>query len=424
MSRIRGEFFLKIDINKIIPADNDKRVKSKAIYDENGNYIPLQDGKARWNKRKAYGVDFAKIFYEIGVDEVKKAEKEENAKFIKKNGKNFVDSPVAKKYFSKSNRMVECSCRLNYWISAEGKGKLNNASFCRDRLCPICMWRLSRRLAWETNQIVDRYMKKNPNMVPIMLGLTVLNPKMGELSKMLDVLCHGKSGAWQLLLKWLGRRGIKDYIRTIEVTFNCKELSWHPHIHALCFVPKEYFLKSNKDYISQVKLAEYWQRACNLDYKPIVDIRRVYDKNLPKERIKVDSDIKAIDLTGAIFETAKYCVKPLNLFSNYSDDGSEKFENNISMVKIKDVVRELSEALAGRRLRAFGGELKTTAKELKFDDDESKKDLIHNDENSITEAVWEAIYEYVFEDRDYYLTAYDEMNQEREDKEKFDLDTG
>ena len=103
MSRIRGEFFLKIDINKIIPAGNDKRVKNKAIYDENGDYIPLQDGKARWNKRKSYGVDFAKIFYEIGVDEVKKAEKEENAKFIKKNGKNFVDSPVAKKYFSKSN---------------------------------------------------------------------------------------------------------------------------------------------------------------------------------------------------------------------------------------------------------------------------------------------------------------------------------
>ena len=406
--------------------DNDKQVKDKAICDMNGNYIPLRDGKKRWQARKSYGVDFASIFYEIGVDEAKEAKKSADAKIIMKNGRSFVDSLVAKKYFSKSNRMIECSRRLDYNVDIEKVEKLSNANLCRDRLCPICMWRLSRRLSWETNQIIKKYTEKRTDMIPIMIGLTVLNPRVGELSKMLDVLCHGKSGAWQLLQKWLARRGIKDYIRTLEVTFNCKDFSWHPHLHILAFVPKEYFSKTNKNYISHSLLGKEWKRICKLDYTPVVDIRRVYDKDSPKERVKFDSDPKAIDLTGAVFETAKYCVKPLNLFSNYSDNSINDVKISMDVdIRIKDVVRELSESLAGRRLRALGGELKKIAKELKFDDDESKKDLVHNDEVSTTGAVWKKVYEYVFEDKDYYLTVYDEVDWEKKQRKEIDFkDTG
>ena len=159
----------------------------------------------------------------------------------------------------------------------------------------------------------------------------------------------------------------------------------------------------------------------------MVDIRRCYDKNVgANERIKFDSDIKTADFAGAIRETAKYCVKPLKLFSNSFDDYDDGLgrEEEKSKVNVKDVVRELDEALSGRRLRALGGKLKTIAKELKLDDDENKKDLIHNDDNATAEAVWEEIYEYVFEDKDYYLTERDEIAQEQEQEKKFDLDTG
>jgi len=255
-------------------------------------------------------------------------------------------------------------------------------------------------------------MADNPNMIPIFIGLTVRNPEMGELSNMLDVLCHGKSGAWQLLSKYFARRGLKDYIRTVEVTYNYKTQTWHPHIHGLFFVPKEYFSKENKNYISQAQLAEYWQKVCKLDYKPVVDIRRVYDKDKPKERINFDTD-KEISLSGAIFETAKYCVKPLRLFSNTDDDYADNTEDIRNNIDIKAVVRELSEALHGRRLRALGGELKKIASRLKFVDDENKKDLIHNDDNATTEAVWEEIYEYVFSDADYYLTSREAVEPEQ-----------
>jgi hypothetical protein len=233
---------------------------------------------------------------------------------------------------------------------------------------------------------------------------------MGELSQMLDVICHGKSGAWQLLSKWLGRRGIKDYVRTLEVTLNAKAQTWHPHLHILAFVPKDYFKKGNKNYISHSLLREEWQHVCKLDYTPVVDIRRCYNKNSENERIDFDSDFKAVDFTAAVKETSKYCVKPLNLFSDEFDDYNNN-EENTEKLDVKAVVRELAEALAGRRLRSLGGEIKKIARELKLDDDESKKDLIHKDENVTAEAIWEEIYEYVFSDKDYYLTAREEIAQ-------------
>lgn len=387
------------------PIENDKRVKDKAIRDNNGDYFALQDGRAKWKSRKSYGINFTKIFHALGSEELKKAEDNGTLKINKKTGEVF-DTPEARKYFLRCIRMSECSLRLGYRVDGAGVIKLFNAHFCRDRLCPICMWRLSRRLAWETNLIMDKYMADNPDMIPILLGLTVKNPRMGELSQMLDVLCNGDTGAWQSFRKWLGRRGITDYVRTIEVTLNDKAQSWHPHLHILAFVPKDYFKKGNKNYISHETLKKEWQHVCKLDYEPYVDIRRCYDKSAgANERIKFDGDMKSVSFAGAIKETAKYCVKPLKLFANFETYEADGTGENKSKLNIKDVVRELAGALSGRRLRALGGKIKTIAKELKFDDDENKKDFIHNDENSTAEAVWEEVYEYVFGDKEYYLTA-------------------
>ena len=392
---------------------SDKQIKSNAMRDNNGDLLVLQDGRARWNERKSYSVNFANIFYMLGSEELKKAQENDSLRIDKKTGEIFVDSEVAKKYFLKSDRMSDCSSRLAYKIDVEGLKKLHNAYFCRDRLCPICMWRLSRRLAWETNLIMAKYTADNPDMIPILISLTVKNPQMGELSQMLDVLCNGDSGAWALFRKWLARRGIKDYVRTIEITLNDKAQSWHPHLHVLAFAPKDYFKKGNKNYISHEILKKEWQHVCKLDYEPYVDIRRCYDKSAgANERIKFDGDMRMVSFAGAVKETAKYCVKPLKLFNNFDCDGAE-IETK-EKLNIKDVVRELAESLSGRRLRALGGKLKQIAKELKFDDDESKKDLLHKDETGTAESVWQEIYEYVFGDKQYYLTGREAVEQSPE----------
>jgi plasmid rolling circle replication initiator protein Rep len=408
-----------LQINKI---KNDKQIKSTAIRDKSGNLFVLQDGRANWQGRKSYSVNFARIFHALGSEELKKAEETGVLKINKDTGE-VSDTPEARKFFLKSIRMSECSLRLGYKIDGEGAIKLFNAHFCRDRLCAICMWRLSRRLAWETNLIMDKYIADNPDMIPILLSLTVKNPRMGELAQMLDVICHGKSGAWQLLQKWLGRHGIKDYIRTVEVTLNDKTQSWHPHLHVLAFVPKDYFQKGNKNYISHEILKKEWQRVCKLDYEPYVDIRRCYDKSAgANERIKFDGDTRGVSLAGAIKETAKYCVKPLKLFANFENYNANGAEEKKEKLNIKDVVRELSEGLSGRRLRALGGKLKKIARELKLDTDENKKDLIHKDETGTAEAIWEEIYEYVFEDKEYYLTAREEIAESSSNPQRCGVD--
>jgi plasmid rolling circle replication initiator protein Rep len=242
---------------------------------------------------------------------------------------------------------------------------------------------------------------------------------MGELSEMLDVLCNGDTGAWQSFRKWLARRGIKDYVRTLEVTLNYKAQTWHPHLHILAFMPKEYFKKGNKNYISHETLKKEWQYVCKLDYEPYVDIRRCYDKDTgTNERIKFDSDMKTVSFAGAIKETAKYCVKPLKLFVNF-DDCSEEIKEKLN---IKGIIRELEKALSGRRLRALGGKLKKIARELKLDTDENKKDLIHKDEIGTAEAIWEEIYEYVFEDKQYYLTSREEVAESSSNPQRCGVD--
>jgi plasmid rolling circle replication initiator protein Rep len=402
-------------VNKI---KSDKQIKNIAITDANGNYFALQDGRANWKERKSYGVNWANILYMLGSEDLSIAKKNGSLRIDEKTGEVFVDSEIAKKYFSRSNRMTDCGLRLEYKVDVDGVKRLHNANFCRDRLCPICMWRLSRRLAWETNLIMSKYTAENPDMIPILISLTVKNPRMGELSQMLDVLCDGDKGAWQILRKWFARRGIKDYVRTLEVTFNGKSQTWHPHFHILTFAPKDYFRKGNKNYISHSLLGKEWQHACKLDYTPIVDIRRCYDKNAgANERIDFDSNLKTVSFTGAVKETAKYCVKPLNLFADEFNDYDDYADSdgNTGKLNIKAVVRELAEALAGRRLRSLGGKIKTIAKELKLDDDESKKDLIHKDENGTAEAIWQEVYEYVFSDKDYYLTAREEVAQTQND---------
>jgi hypothetical protein len=72
----------------------------------------------------------------------------------------------------------------------------------------------------------------------------------------------------------------------------------HPHIHALLMVPGSYFIDKRK-YLSQEQWTELWQGSARLDYKPMVDIRKV--KNISS------------DTSVGVLEVAKYTTKPEDL---------------------------------------------------------------------------------------------------------------
>lgn len=238
-----------------------------------------------------------------------------------------------------------CSSQLAFAVNTEtGEKRLHSADFCRERLCPMCAWRKSLKSFYEVSRVIDVAQVEQPTLVPIFLTLTLQNCSGDDLGNTLDVIFEG----WKRLINNKRMKRIfKGWFRALEVTYNKKTDTFHPHIHAILMVDKGYF--KGKDYMTTAEWVKAWRKACRLSYDPVCDIR------------KVKGGSKAIK------EVSKYTVKDSDFIS----------EDKALTDKL---VATLSKALRNRRLYAFGGLLKEIAKRLGADcPDEG--DLVHIDED-------------------------------------------
>ncbi|MGX7776556.1 protein rep [Streptococcus pluranimalium] len=192
------------------------------------------------------------------------------------------------------------------------------------------------------------------------MTLTVRNVSGDDLNETLSQLTQ----AFNRLFKYKKvQKNMLGYLRSVEVTHNEKEKTYHPHIHVLMMIRPSYFQGKN-DYISQKEWSEMWSRSLKVNYFPIVDIRVVKQSYQGIEK--------------AIVETAKYPVKPMDL--DITD---------------KQVVDDLYQGLYRKRQLGFGGLFKIIKKQLELDDIEND-DLIHtSDKNELSEgtkivAIWNA----------------------------------
>jgi plasmid rolling circle replication initiator protein Rep len=221
------------------------------------------------------------------------------------------------------------------------KMKLHLADFCRERLCPMCAWRRSRKVFYDVSHVMDVAQAEASELVPVFLTLTLRNCSGEELEETLDTVFDG----WKRLMnnKRL-LRIIKGWFRALEVTYNKRNDTFHPHIHAIIMVSQSYF--TSKDYMETTAWVKTWRKVLRLDYDPVCDIRKVKDKSIK-----------------AVKEVAKYTVKDTDFITN---------NKNLT----DKLVSILGVALRGRRLFAFGGLLKVIAKRIgaeKSDDG----DLVH-----------------------------------------------
>ena len=234
----------------------------------------------------------------------------------------------------KASYLRNCSNQPVFYIDpVTHKPKVLTNFFCRQRLCPMCSWQRAKKTFSDVFAIISEPEFKN--LEYIFITLTIKNCKGEDLQNNLDTLLSG----------WRGLTGTKrkpfrlrftGMFRGLEITYNKKTNTYHPHLHVLCAVGKDYFSKTNKNYLSQEKLIRLWKSACNLDYEPSVDIRKV--KN---EEYK------------AVSEIAKYTVKS-------SDIANEK------------VLKVLDKALYNRRLISYHDLFKTVKAKLKIEDSEDK----------------------------------------------------
>ena len=233
----------------------------------------------------------------------------------------------------KTKRIKDCG----NIISINQQGKIINANFCKNRYCPVCQWRKSRK-AFAKSYKVQKEMEKNYKFKYLFLTLTLKNTP--DLSKGIDDILKSFKNL-QDTARY--RNVVKGFIRTLEITYNKESKEWHPHLHVILAVDEDYFTNSEL-YTSREIWAEIWKKSAKIEYYPQCDIRKIDEK----------------ERENAIAEISKYMVKPIDL------DISAETEK---------IYTSLLESTFGRRLTSTGGAYRKEFKRIQEKSDITEQDI-------------------------------------------------
>lgn len=310
---------------------NDYNIKDKILKDVNAS------GKDNnWKERKKSTLDLADSYKRIGSN----------------------------KYY----RVLDCSTFLEFRLAVDNSLKLSNANFCKVRLCPMCSWRRSLKIFGQVSRVMD-HVEKNYNYKYIFLTLTVKNCYGEDLRDTLDLMTKAFN---TMTRRKAFKQAVNGYFRSLEITYNKENDTYHPHFHMILAVNDSYF-KDTRIYLTQNDWTELWKSCLKVDYTPIVDVRRIKEN---KEK----------DFGKVVAETAKYTVKPEDFLIR---DEKGNIKENLT----DEVVKTLDEALHRKRLTAFGFIFKEVHKKLNLDDTEDG-DLTNTDNEDLREDLTNIILRY------------------------------
>lgn len=248
------------------------------------------------------------------------------------------------------------------------KKKQHKGNSCKNRFCPICAWKKSRKDALALS-VMMAYLKQEKEKEFIFLTLTAPNVPADELN---EEIKHYNHSFKKLMERKEVKTIVKGYVRKLEITYNEERDDYHPHFHVLIAVNKSYFTQTTQ-YISRDRWLELWQQVTKNPLITQVDVRKV--KNGRNDKV---------------YEIAKYSAKD----SEY-------------LVR-QDVFEVFYKALKGKRLIVYSGLFKDAMTKFKAGELDSYK------EKDTTEYVYAIMYNWG--DRDYiemekrYLTA-DELEE-------------
>ena len=250
--------------------------------------------------------------------------------------------------------LYDCGDRLEFAVFADGHKELRRAWFCRVRLCPMCMWRRSLKLAGKAKRAVDFIKSARPSTRFLFVTFTQRNCAGSELGATLTKMTSSFSKVMKD--KRLGKT-LLGYLRSIEVTVNKQDWTCHPHIHAILAVRADYFTRG---YIKQLEWREMWRSATGLDYLPQVNVKPLKDSD------------------WAVAEAAKYAAKGIDTLADSPDK-----------VAAARMLADLTVGMRKRRLVSFGGVFRN----VKFDDvDYDSGDLVHVEGTSGDSEIGRVVY--------------------------------
>lgn len=283
-----------------------------------------------------------------------------------------------------------------------GEFDLQEAHFCRERLCPMCQARRSKKAFSQIATITGHLERKGMRF--LLLTLTVPNCSGSELR----LTIRDMQDAFHRLVNYKRFTGsIMGFFRAMEVTRNNNKRSpsygtYHPHYHVLLAVDADYFTtgkyidnkvyymldndpegnkekqhftkksdrfvkdKNGKYVVDEKRGQEWlklWRRAYRDDTITQVDVRIVNSDDISIDDVSSGS---VSGLAKACAEVAKYTMKSKDYIFPNDDDLTD------------EVVTTLQSALKGVRLTALGGVMKEVANMLELDDMEDG-DLIHTE---------------------------------------------
>jgi plasmid rolling circle replication initiator protein Rep len=231
-------------------------------------------------------------------------------------------------------------------VSEEIRRRLVKGNFCKYRFCPMCQWRMARKVCREVLGRLRTIDEQHNGVELLFLTLTVKNEPLTELNSTVKLLSKAFYRMQQLKQY---KDAVLGSIRAIEfLGDNTEAGECHPHFHCLLVVNKSYF--KSRDYINFEEWTSLWQRSLRVDYRPIINVQRVKPKG------------KMSAIVAAALEVVKYSVTSSDL---------EKLS--------KDDFQELDRQTRNIRQYNYSGELKDA--EPTFDDveDESLWELLEEE---------------------------------------------
>ena len=231
-------------------------------------------------------------------------------------------------------------------VSEEIRRRLVKGNFCKYRFCPMCQWRMARKVCREVLGRLRTIDEQHNGVALLFLTLTIKNEPLTELNSTVKLLSKAFYRMQQLKQY---KDAVLGSIRAIEfLGDNTEAGECHPHFHCLLVVNKSYF--KSRDYINFEEWTNLWQRSLRVNYRPVINVQRVK----PKGKISA--------IVAAALEVVKYSVTSSDL---------EKLS--------KDDFQELDRQTRNIRQYNYSGELKDA--EPTFDDaeDESLWELLEEE---------------------------------------------
>ena len=254
----------------------------------------------------------------------------------------FMEKLVSENVVSENTLRLIKECNTFMMMVADKsleKKKQHKGNTCKNRFCPICAWKKSRKDGLALS-VMMAYLKQEENKEFIFVTLTAPNVPADELEA--EIKDYNQSFQRLMQRKEVSKIA-KGYARKLEITYNEERNDYHPHFHVLIAVNKSYFTDT-KQYITRDRWLELWQEVTKNPLITQVDVRKV--RNGRDDKVYEIAKYSAKDsdylISQEVFQVFYKALKGKRLivYSGLFKEAMTKFKNGeLDEYKEKDVTK-------------------------------------------------------------------------------------